>query len=119
MSRRVPGPAALSMYDVLLEVLAAPPAAAAIESTSRISLAFGGVPCSSSRPPSWPTATIVPMVSKKSVIKSVKMNISTTSQPARPDASSTLNWPSSDRSGRSTTVFGSSGTFSDQPFGLG
>ena len=75
------------MYDVLLDTLAAPPAAAATESTSRISLVRGGMPSSSSRSPSWPTATIVPIVSKKSVISSVKTNMQR-DQPAGPAATS-------------------------------
>src|SRR5215475_467919 len=39
-----PTPDALSMYDVLDETPAAPPAAAASESTTRIRLVLGGVP---------------------------------------------------------------------------
>ena len=51
---------------------AAPPAAAAIESTIRMASAFGGMPCSSSRPASAPIAVIVPIVSKKSASIRVK-----------------------------------------------
>src|SRR6266545_1240507 len=110
-------PAADSIYAVFDDVLAAPPAAAAIESTSRISRVRGGLPFLSIRPPSWPTATMVPMVSKKSVNISVKTNSSAVTMPTSCHEPSRSKWPSSPKSGAPTTLSGSTGTFSPQPLG--
>ena len=61
-----PIPEADSMNVVFDDALAAPPAAAATESTSRTRFMFGSLPSSSSRPASSPSPTAVPIVSKKS-----------------------------------------------------
>jgi hypothetical protein len=59
-------PDADSMNVVFDDALAAPPAAAASESTRRTRFMPGSFPSSSSRPASSPSATAVPIVSKKS-----------------------------------------------------
>src|SRR4051812_8044520 len=114
-----PTPAALSMYEVLLDTLAAPPAAAATESTMRMRWLFGGVASSSSRSPSAPMATIVPIVSRKSASRSVKPSRMAVTAPTAENDPSRLKSPSSPKSGRSTIWLGSLGTFRPQPVGFG
>src|SRR5918995_898673 len=113
-----PTPAADSMYDVLLETDAAPPAAAATESTIRMRSVFGGLPSSSSRLPSAPTATIVPIVSKKSASSRVNTNSPAVRTPTASHEPSRLNWPSNPKSGESTIRLGSTGTFRPHPLGF-
>ncbi len=107
------------MYDVLLDTDAAPPAAAATESTTRMRWVFGGLPSSSSRSASAPTATIVPMVSKKSASSRVK-----TKQRGGEDADLA---PAAEQAelaqqpevrGVDQAVRAVVGTFRPQPFGL-
>ena len=106
------------MYDVLLLTLAAPPAAAATESTMRMRCAFGGLPSLSSRPASAPMATMVPIVSKKSASISVKMSRQAETTPILLNEPSREKWPSRPKSGMSMSVEGSFGTLSRQPVGL-
>ena len=105
------------MYDVLDETPAAPPAAAAIESTIRIRWVFGGVPSSSSRPASAPIAVIVPIVSKKSASISVKISSSAVTTPAFSNEPSRLNSPRVPKSGVSKTSSGQAGVVRPHAFG--
>ena len=95
-----------------------PPATAASESTTRICFDRGGVPSASSSFASWPTATIVPIVSKKSASRIEKTRTTTARTPILPTAPSSENCPSSDRSGTEKTESGSEGTFWCHPVGL-
>ncbi len=110
-----PTPEADSMYDVLLETPAAPPAAAAIESTIRIFCAPAGVPSASLRPASAPIAVIVPIVSKKSASRSVKTSSAAVTTPARSNPLNRLKSPSSEKSGLAKILSGQSGTLRFQP----
>ena len=113
-----PTPDADSMYAVLEDTPAAPPADAASESMIRIRLVFGGVPSSRSRPASAPIAVIVPMVSKKSASISVKTNSSDVTTPTLSKDPSRLNSPSVPKSGVARTLSGQAGTLRLQPLGL-
>ena len=79
---------------------------------------FGGMPSSSSRPASAPIATIVPIVSKKSASISVKTSRTAATTPTLANEPNRLKWPSSPKSGTSTILSGSFGTFRPQPAGL-
>ena len=113
-----PTPEADSMYDVLLDTEAAPPAAAATESTIRMRCEFGGVPSLSSRPASAPIAVIVPMVSKKSASISVKISSSADTTPTFSNDPNRLNSPMVSRFGLVNQWSVSFGTLRPQPPGF-
>ena len=99
-------PAADSMKVVLDDALAAPPAAAATESTSRTRFMFGSLPSSSSNPASSPSATAVPIVSKKS--DSITANTGTiAAQKPRVEKNPNEKSPSRLKSGVAVTESGS------------
>ncbi|NYD25062.1 hypothetical protein BJ968_004671 [Kineococcus aurantiacus] len=106
------------MKLVLLETPPAPPAAAAMESTTRIRRMRGGLPSASSRSPSAPIATTVPMVSKKSASSRVKTSRTTVTQPTASNEPSREKCPSVAKSGAETHESGSAGTFRPQARGL-
>ena len=68
-------PEADSANDVMELAPTKPPMTAAAESTSRISRVFSTLPCSSANPPCCPTAIMMPMVSKKSLMSKLNTNI--------------------------------------------
>ena len=76
-----------------------PPAIAARESTSRILCVFGGLPASSSKSPSAPTATIVPIVSKKSASMTEKARTTTATTPIFANGPEIENSPRVEKSG--------------------
>src|SRR4051795_393644 len=112
-----PTPEADSMYDVLLDTDAAPPAAAATLSTIRMRCEFGGMPSLSSRPASAPIAVIVPIVSKKSASISEKISSTADTTPTWAKAVK-LTCPTVAKSGVSKTEVGHVGTLRPQPSGL-
>ena len=91
-------PEADSMYVVADELDAAPPATAERESTSSGFRSSGSSPRSSRYPACFPTPTIVPIVSKKSAMKSVNAQM-TAERKASSVKASKLKLPSSARSG--------------------
>ena len=95
-----PTPAEDSTYEVFEDVPARPPTAAAMESTSKIRSECGGMPFSSSRSPSAPIATMVPMVSKKSASSSEKMISTAAIGPSLENAPKKSIWPRVAKSGR-------------------
>src|SRR5665648_595870 len=99
-------------------MLAAPPAAAATESTIRICLVRGGLPASSSRPASPPMATIVPMVSKKSASMIEKTSSTTATMPIFSIEPKSEKWPISEKSGILANDSGIFGTTRPHPVGL-
>ncbi len=105
-----PTPAADSTKLVLEEADAAPPATAARPSTNSSRPRCGTRPRSSSSPASLLTPTAVPMVSKKSVRKSVKTSSTTVNTPTCSTAPSRLNSPTRPKSGNATTSSGMAGT---------
>ncbi|CAB4807876.1 unannotated protein [freshwater metagenome] len=100
------------------ETPAAPPAAAAIESTINMRSAPGTLPSRSTNPASCPIAVIVPIVSKKSASNSVKTINKADTTEILLNEPKRLNWPSSPKSGVATTESGIAGTFKPQPFGF-
>ena len=82
LDRPVRAPAAAPEVDSANEVMelapTKPPTMAPTESTMRISRVFSTLPSSSTKPPCWPTAIIVPMVSKKSLMSRLNTNMSNT-----------------------------------------
>ena len=108
------------MYEVLDEMLPAPPAMAATESTKRMRSLLGIFPLPSIKPPSVAIAVTVPTVSKKSESKSVNTRriaaMIVTPWTWKPPKR--LKCPKRLKSGFATTSCGSAGTFSPQPFGF-
>src|SRR3954447_26662271 len=113
-----PTPDADSMYDVLLDTDAAPPAAAATLSTIRIRWACGGLPSLSSSPASAPIAVIVPIVSKKSASIRVKISSSAEITPILSNEPNRLNSPTVSRLGLLNQSSGNFGTLRPQPPGF-
>jgi hypothetical protein len=105
---------------VFEEMLPAPPATAAIESTKRILLLLGMFPSLSIRPASVPIAVTVPTVSKKSESRRVKTKrtAATIVTPSKLNAHSRSNSPKSEKSGVATMLSGTAGTLSPHPFGF-
>ena len=102
------------MFD---ETPDAPPAMAPMESTTRICWVLGGLPSLSIRPASEPTATIVPIVSKKSASSSEKTRTTARITECL-NGPSTEKCPSREKSGVETTASGNAGTVERHPAGL-
>jgi hypothetical protein len=106
------------MYAVFDDTLPTPPAIAATESTTRMRLVPIGSPFASSSLASEPTATIVPIVSKKSASTSENTSSATVRKPSSRTPPVSEKCPRIEKSGVSTSFDGHVGTSSDQPRGL-
>ena len=103
---------------MLEETPAAPPAAAASESTNRIRSAPGTLPSRSTKPASCPIAVIVPMVSKKSASRRLNTIRSADTAEILLNEPNRLKCPSNPKSGVAATESGIAGTLRPQPFGF-